>query len=115
MLCSYTCIIDPLVLEMAQKVVKSVDCTLGVPVQSTCSFALPFQCSQQLLFKIAHVYTLTNQITQSFQQLSKWRTTMQASYILETLSSCPEALHELSKALMPSLMKNLTALAQKRQ
>ena len=40
---------------------------------------------------------------------------MQASYILETLSSYPEALHELSKALMPSLMKNLTALAQKRQ
>ena len=25
MLCSYTCFIDPLVLEMAQKVIKSVD------------------------------------------------------------------------------------------
>ena len=25
MLCSYTCIMDPLVLELAQKVVKSVD------------------------------------------------------------------------------------------
>ena len=25
MLCSYTCIMDPLLLEMAQKVVKSVD------------------------------------------------------------------------------------------
>ena len=25
MVCSYTCIIDPLVLEMAQKVVESVD------------------------------------------------------------------------------------------
>ena len=25
MLCSYTCFMDPLVLEMAQKVVKSVD------------------------------------------------------------------------------------------
>ena len=36
-----------------------------------------------------------------------------ASQLLETLSSCPEALQELSKALMPSLMKNLTALAQK--
>ena len=37
-----------------------------------------------------------------------------ASQLLETLSSCPEVLQELFKALMPSLMKNLTALAQKR-
>ena len=33
------------------------------------SFVLPFQCSQQLLFKFAHAYTLTNQITQSLRQL----------------------------------------------
>ena len=36
-----------------------------------------------------------------------------ASQLLEALSLCPEALQELSKGLMPSLMKNLTALAQK--
>ena len=28
MLCSYTCIMDPLVLEMAQEIVKSVDNTI---------------------------------------------------------------------------------------
>ena len=37
------------------------------------------------------------------------------SQLLETLSSCPEALQELFKALMPSLIKNLTLLVQKRQ
>ena len=35
--------------------------------------------------------------------------------LLETLSSCPRALQELSKALMPTLMKNLTKLAQEWQ
>ena len=38
-----------------------------------------------------------------------------SSRLLENLSSCPEALQELSKALMPSLINSLTALVQKWQ
>ena len=36
----------------------------------------------------------------------------QPDRLIETLSSCPRALQELSKALMPTLMKNLTTLTE---
>ena len=45
-LCSYTCITDPLVLEMAQKVVKSVDNTAKRSCETLYNVAALFNSQQ---------------------------------------------------------------------